>query len=97
MAFSVSVMSDVTESRVELMDDTGCKQTKQEVNEHTGSDVCSTQTKQEMGLKMGVWSLCLVFIGFVWSLGGENSDVMRSVYQSGLLVRRLRPFVSHSV
>lgn len=65
MAFSVSVTSDVIESRVELRDDTGSKQTKQEVNEHTGSDVCSTQTKQEMGLKMSVWSLCLVFIGLV--------------------------------
>lgn len=37
MAFSVSVTSDVTESGVELRDDTGSKQTKQEVNEHTGN------------------------------------------------------------
>lgn len=67
MAFSVSVTSDVTESRVELRDDTGSKQTKQEVNKHTRSDVCSTQTKQEVGLKMVIWSLCSVFIGLVWS------------------------------
>lgn len=67
MAFSVSVTSDVTESRVELRDDTGSKQTKQEVNKHIGSDVYSAQTKQEMGLKMGVWSLCSVFIGLFWS------------------------------